>query len=72
VPTSTTLDTVWTIEVVGAADDNLQMEISINRTNNAVPGLTDFQIVDYIRDQLAAHTGRPASIFKIDTIKTTE
>lgn len=66
------LDTTYTIECTGTADDNLLMEIKITRSNNAVANLTDVQIVNFIRNQLAAATGRPATIFKVETVKTTE
>lgn len=68
----TTLDTTWRITCVGPEDANLFMDIKIDRTNNAVAGLTDFVIVDFIRDQLAAHTSLPVYIEKRDVVLTTE
>ncbi len=66
------LQTDWTVTYVGPNDDNLLMHITIDRQNNALAGLSDLTIVDFIRDQLATHTGSPVSIEKIERVRTTE
>ena len=66
------LETTWRVTCVGPNDANLMMDIKIDRTNNAVPGIDDFTIVDFIRDQLALHTLLPVSIEKRDVVLTTE
>ena len=68
----TVLNTTYTVEYAGPNDTNLRMDITIARTNSALAGLSDLTIVDFIRDQLAAFVGAPVTIFKIETIKTTE
>ena len=67
-----TLKTDWTVTYTGANDDNLLMHITIDRQNNALAGLSDFTIVDFIRDQLATFTGQPVSVEKIESVRTTE
>lgn len=68
----TILNTTWTVTCVGPNDQNLIMQIEIDRTNNALANLDDYTIVDFIRDRLALATGVPVTIEKIDTVRTTE
>lgn len=68
----TTLETTWRVTCVGPNDANLIMDIKIDRTNDAVAGISDFTIVDFIRDQLALHTSLPVYIEKRDLVLTTE
>lgn len=66
------LSTRWIITYAGPNDDNLKLYIEIDRENNALSGLPDYAIVDFIRDQLSAHTGSPVAIEKIEQVRTTE
>lgn len=68
----TVLSTTYKITSNGPADDNLSISITVERTNGAVPTLTDLQIAQFIRSQLAAFTNQPVKIEKTEVIKTTE
>lgn len=68
----TVLSTTYKITSNGPVDDNLSISITVERTNGAVPNLTDLQIAQFIRSQLAAFTNQPVKIEKTEVIKTTE
>ena len=69
---TTVLNTTWTILCSGPNDANFTMTIEIDRVNSALANLSDYAIVDFVRDKLAEITALPVTIEKIDTIRTTE
>lgn len=51
-------------------DSNLIIDVKITRRNNSLPGVTEDQILDFVRDYLATLTTDPISITKTQTIQT--
>lgn len=54
----------------GGEDDNLTISVDIQRTNQALAGVTEIQMLTFIRNYLATLTPNPVTITKIETVET--
>jgi hypothetical protein len=68
--TETILETKYQIGTSGLNDAILLIDIGITRVNDALPGVTEEQMVQFVRGYLATLTSDPVSIRRIQTIQT--
>lgn len=63
--------TTYQLVSSGENDDNLVIDVDIQRTNGALAGVSEMQMLAFIKGYLATLTPNPVSITKVETVETT-
>lgn len=62
--------TTYQIVSTGGNDDNLTINVEIDRSNQALEGVTEMQMLQFIKGYLATLTPNPVTITKVETVET--